>query len=212
MTTIYEESSSTISGGAPRAPLTLLEGGPLSGKTGAALSFLKDALVRDEPCCLVTSDPPLHAIGSFRRVLSFDATPAVRTGRLTILRYGRCFADKLRTHGTPSRALDEIGCVVTSRGVRRLAIDTVEPLLAACPPEDAKSYISELCSGLRSFGGGVLLVSLSIPNDDFCLSRAVLVASVDRALRIESVQKGGPILVESPAKLPARLGLVGADR
>lgn len=211
MTTIYEESWSTISGEAPQPQLTLLEGGPLSGKTSAALSFVKDALVREEACCLVTTDPPEHSIAILERVLRFDPTSALQDERLTIARYGRCFADKLRARGSPAHALDEICRLVEKRGIERLAIDTVEPLLAACPPEDAKSFIGDLCSGLRSLGGATLLVSLSIPNDDFCLSRAVLAAKVDRALRLESVQKGGLVLVESSAHLPARLGLVGAD-
>ena len=115
-------------GGVFPGRLHLMTGGPGAGKTTACLRFLHAGLRGGEPVGLITLDR-LTDLASHARSTGMDLEPALRTGRLLLLRFRTEFARLLECAASPGQVIDELRRLIVEIQPMRLVVDPLTPFL-----------------------------------------------------------------------------------
>jgi KaiC/GvpD/RAD55 family RecA-like ATPase len=116
-------------GGVSRGRLHLLTGGPGTGKSTACLQFLNAGLSNGEPVALLTLDRLTDLI-SHSRSIGLELEPALRAGRLLLLRFREEFGRVLDWTGLPDQVMEDLRRSITEIRPTRLVIDPLTPFLA----------------------------------------------------------------------------------
>ncbi len=119
-------------GGLPRGRPTLVCGGPGSGKTLLALTFLVNGAVHfDEPGVLMTFEENADEMASDVASLGFDLPELIRTNKLAIdyVRIERSEIEETGEYDLEGLFV-RLDYAVTSIGAKRVVLDTIEALFA----------------------------------------------------------------------------------
>jgi len=119
-------------GGLPRGRPTLICGGPGSGKTLMALTFLANgALFFDEPGVLMTFEENAEEIGSDVASLGFDTQELVKANKLAIdyVRVERSEIEETGEYDLEGLFV-RLDYAIRSVGAKRVVLDTIESLFA----------------------------------------------------------------------------------
>src|SRR5688500_16603159 len=119
-------------GGLPKGRPTLVCGGPGSGKTLLALTFLVNGATRfDEPGVLLTFEESAEEMASDVASLGFDLPQLIATGKLAV-DYVR--VDRSEIEETGEYDLEglfvRLGHAIRAVGAKRVVLDTIESLFA----------------------------------------------------------------------------------
>jgi KaiC/GvpD/RAD55 family RecA-like ATPase len=108
----------------------VLSGAPGTGKSLACLEFLHEGLERGESVAMLTHDDPgdLLAQGEY---LGIDLEAALREERFVLLRYQLDFASRFGRTPQPSIAFAELRRLLGGCTPRRIAIDSIAPIVDA---------------------------------------------------------------------------------
>jgi hypothetical protein len=129
-----------VLGGALPGRIHFVAGSAGTGKTSAALHFLRSGIERRHRCILVTSDRvgDLLAHADF---LGLDLRRWVRARRLTLLRYRPSFASRVSVLAAPHEIVAELcthaGMSDDANAPVRIVIDSLAPFLTAGHPSPA---------------------------------------------------------------------------
>jgi circadian clock protein KaiC len=124
-------------GGLPTGRPTLVCGGPGSGKTLLALTFLVNGIVQfDEPGVLMTFEENLEEIASDVMSLGFDLTKLIAEGKLAVdyVRVERAEIEETGEYDLEGLFV-RLGYAIQSVGARRVVLDTIESLFAGLADE-----------------------------------------------------------------------------
>jgi KaiC/GvpD/RAD55 family RecA-like ATPase len=183
----------------------LLTGGPGAGKSAACLQFLDAGLRRGEPVGLVTldrlSDLAAHALST-----GLDLEPALRSGRLLLIRFRVGFTRLLDCAGLPSLVIDDLRRLIAEVRPVRLAIDPLTPFLTDGSASGA--VLSALAQFLDELGVTAIVTyprSVSDGSDarlDPVVQRAVAILHLTRGSgkvsRMHVVQARGQVVPAFP--------------
>ena len=171
-------------GGCFPGRLHLLTGGPGAGKSTACLQFLDAGLRRGEPVGLVTLDR-LSDLAAHARSTGLDLEPALRSGRLLLLRFRVGFTHVLECAGSPGLVVDDLRRLIAEVRPVRLAIDPLTPFLS-----DSSASGSAL-AGLAEFLDELGVTAIvTYPRDVSDGSDARLDTIVQRAAAILHLTRG----------------------
>jgi KaiC/GvpD/RAD55 family RecA-like ATPase len=115
-------------GGVFPGRLHMLTGGPGTGKTTAGLHFLHTGLRKGDAVGLLTLDR-LSDLASHARSIGLDLEPALRAGRLVLLRFRLEFTSLLPS-AVPARVIDDLRRLIGVFQPARLVVDPLTPFLA----------------------------------------------------------------------------------
>jgi KaiC/GvpD/RAD55 family RecA-like ATPase len=119
-----ERLSGPVSGG-----LHAVIGGPGTGKTVAALQFLREGIRAGGRVAMLTQARPADVI-DLAQSIGIDLTEHLRVGRWLLLGYRSGFRERYRRSIEPGEVLEELAAFVRDEGVPdRLVIDTCGPLV-----------------------------------------------------------------------------------
>ena len=108
----------------------VLSGAPGTGKSIACLEFLNAGLERGEQVALLTHDDPADLF-SQAEYLGIELDAALRDGRFALLRYQLDFASRFGRAPQPSIAFAELRELLGGCAPRRIAIDSIAPIVDA---------------------------------------------------------------------------------
>jgi KaiC/GvpD/RAD55 family RecA-like ATPase len=203
-------------GGVFPGRLHLLTGGPGTGKSTACLQFLHAGLRRGEPVGLVTLDR-LIDLASHAHSIGLDLEPALRKGRLLLLRFRAEFPRILDCAGLPAVVIDDLRRLIAETRPLRLVVDPLTPFLAEGSASGAA--LAALAQFLDELGVTTLV---TYPRDVSDSHDARLDPIVQRAVAIIHLVRGGGInrmqivqtrasVAPGIARLSSRPGLVTVD-
>ena len=172
-------------GGVSAGRLHLLMGGPGTGKSTACLQFLLAGLRRGEPAALVTLDG-LSDLASHARSTGLNVESALRTGRLSLLRFRAEFTRLLDCAGTPDPVTDDLRRLIGDVRHGRLVIDPLTPFLA--DGSASGSALSALAEWIEELG---VTAFVTYPRDVSNGCDARLDPIVQRAATIVHLARGG---------------------
>lgn len=138
--------------GPPAGQLTVVLGGPRTGKTVFAFGALAGALRRGESVCYVTADEPARVVAGCAEHLALDLRPALRDRQLTLLAYGPSFHSKLGAVRDVRPALAELDVAARARGARTLILDSADPLSSIGEGARARALTRGALDCLRQMG------------------------------------------------------------
>src|SRR5262249_18021240 len=142
--------------------LSLVTGGPETGKTCLALGVAAAALARGDSTCWVTEASAREVVEAAAWLVGLDLSVYVRCQRLTVLRFGTGFERAVRIDGRePFRILARH---FGERQVRTVIFDTLRPLFAGTELGQAWEFAHGLITHLR--GLGVMCVCTAAPSND----------------------------------------------
>jgi circadian clock protein KaiC len=124
-------------GGLPTGRPTLVCGGPGSGKTLLALTFLVNGAVQfDEPGVLMTFEENAEEIASDVASLGFDLTKLIAEGKLAVdyVRVERAEIEETGEYDLEGLFV-RLGYAIQSVGAKRVVLDTIESLFAGLADE-----------------------------------------------------------------------------
>jgi circadian clock protein KaiC len=124
-------------GGLPTGRPTLVCGGPGSGKTLLALTFLVNGAVQfDEPGVLMTFEENAEEIASDVASLGFDLKKLVAEGKLSLdyVRVERAEIEETGEYDLEGLFV-RLGYAIQSVGAKRVVLDTIESLFAGLADE-----------------------------------------------------------------------------
>jgi KaiC/GvpD/RAD55 family RecA-like ATPase len=147
-------------GGLPAGRPTLVCGGPGSGKTLLALTFLVNGATRfDEPGVLMTFEENADEIASDVASLGFDLPKLIAAGRLAVdyVRVERAEIEETGEYDLEGLFV-RLGYAIDSIGAKRVVLDTVESLFAGLK-DDAilRSELRRLFRWLKDKGVTALI-------------------------------------------------------
>lgn len=99
-----------------------------SGKTTLGLQFLRQGLLQDE-CCLLLSTRPVNNLDIQAAMLGLSLDSHINAGRLTLLEYSGG-DDKGGYEMLPPEGFNQLREIINHNMVQRILIDTVVPLVA----------------------------------------------------------------------------------
>jgi len=155
-----------VLGGALPGRIHSIAGPPGSGKTSAALHFLRSGIEHRHRCVLVTSGR-VGDLVSHADFLGLDLRRYIRARRLTLLRYGSGFSRRVATSAAPAEVVRELGvhagCATLGDDTRssqeqapvRIVVDSLAPFLASGHPSEAP--LAALADWLDDSGATVVL-------------------------------------------------------
>ncbi len=115
--------------------MLLMSGGPGTGKSTAALQFIREGLRRGESAAMLTADRT-GDVRSHAAFLDVDLETPLRTGHLVLLRYRASFAALLRHAAVPEQMLDDLRRLLLPIRPTRVVVDSVLPLLSSSARSD----------------------------------------------------------------------------
>ena len=124
-------------GGLPTGRPTLVCGGPGSGKTLLALTFLVNGVVQfDEPGVLMTFEENAEEIAGDVASLGFDLTKLIAEGKLAVdyVRVERAEIEETGEYDLEGLFV-RLGYAIQSVGAKRVVLDTIESLFAGLADE-----------------------------------------------------------------------------
>ncbi len=140
-----ERLSGPVEGG-----LHALVGGPGTGKTIAALQFLREAIRTGGRAALVTQARPEDVIG-LAGSIGIELDEPIRSGRWLLFGYRPGFRERYRRTIEPDEAFEELADFLTRDGVpTRLAIDTCGPLVESRESGNGAELLVDLLGRLGS--------------------------------------------------------------
>ena len=162
-----EGLDSLLFGGFPQGRACLISGEPGTGKTLFCLQFLLEGLRSDEKCAYITIDERPEHIVMDSKALGWDLTPYLERGSLEIMDVTAYFStSKLgETDGINSaQIIEDIMTFVKKRGVTRLAIDPVAPLVFSSQTRlEVVEYIRKLIFCLEDYSACTTLLTSYVP-------------------------------------------------
>ncbi len=133
-------------GGVYRGRPLLITGRQGLGKTAMGLQFLRQGLLQDE-CCLMLSTLPANNLDIYADTLGFSLAAHVNAGRLILLECSNFNGDS-GTGMLPPEGFNQLREIIDSHMIQRVVIDTIVPLVAVNPPTRINEHIY---SFMRSF-------------------------------------------------------------
>ncbi len=128
----------------------VLIGGAGTGKTVAALQFLREGIRQGGRVAMLTQARPEDVI-KLAHSIGIDLTTHLRSGRWSVISYRSGFRDRYRRTIEPEDVFEELEAFVCQEGEPdRLAIDTCSPLMEARGSGNGAELLAETLSGLRS--------------------------------------------------------------
>jgi KaiC/GvpD/RAD55 family RecA-like ATPase len=111
----------------------LLTGGPGSGKSALALHYADAGLRRGESVAMLVSagadDVKAHA-----RYLGMNLEPALRDGRLVLLRFRTDFVQRAAQVVSPEQVVADLESIIAPHRPTRVIIDSLAPFVNGAPP------------------------------------------------------------------------------
>ncbi|UCC71912.1 MAG: hypothetical protein JSV86_16305 [Gemmatimonadota bacterium] len=125
-------------------------GGPGTGKTVAALQFLREGIREGGHVAMLTQARPADVI-DLAHSIGIDLTTHLRSGRWMLLGYQSGFRERYRRSIEPREVFDELAGFVQEVGVPdRLAIDTCGPLVETRESGNGAEMLVDLLGGLET--------------------------------------------------------------
>lgn len=187
------EAVDTLLGGIARDQVTLVRGGPGSGKTCFALSYAAAAIGRGEPTCIITTDEPESIIAFADKYLHFDVHASLRAKLLTVLSFARSFESKVRSMGDIGRPCLELRELFKTRSITSAVFDTFDPVLAATSVGKAKTYINGVIGAVMRLGATCVCTSLASGSDALRLGSQEMASRLPATFDLDS-DSGGRVV------------------
>lgn len=128
----------------------MLVGGAGTGKTVAALQFLREGIRQGGRVAMLTQARPEDVI-ALAHSIGIDLTTHLRSGRWVMIGYRHGIRDRYRRAIEPSDAFEELDSFIRQEDEPdRLAIDTCGPLVEARGTDNGAELLVDLLSRLRS--------------------------------------------------------------
>ena len=141
-------------GGVLAGRMLLMSGGAGTGKSTAALQFVREGLRHGESAAILTADRT-GDVRSHAAFLDVDLETPLRTGRLVLLRYRASFAALLRHAAVPEQMLDDLRRLLLPLRPTRVVVDSVLPLLSSSARSDVT--LGALADLLEEIGATTLM-------------------------------------------------------
>ncbi|UCC84687.1 MAG: hypothetical protein JSW46_07110 [Gemmatimonadota bacterium] len=136
--------------GPVRGGLHALIGGPGTGKTVAALQFLREGIRTGGRVAMLTQARPADVI-DLAQSIGIDLTAHLRAGRCLLLGYQSGFRERYRRSIEPQEVFEELAAFVREEGVPdRLVIDTCGPLVEARQSGNGAEMLVDLLGELET--------------------------------------------------------------
>jgi KaiC/GvpD/RAD55 family RecA-like ATPase/DNA-binding response OmpR family regulator len=140
-----ERLSGPVGGG-----LHAVIGGPGTGKTVAALQFLREGVRAGGRVAMLTQARPADVI-DLARSIGIDLGSHLRSGRWVLLGYQSGFRERYRRSIEPQEVFEELANFVREQGVPdRLVIDTCGPLVEARESGNGAEMLVDLLGELET--------------------------------------------------------------
>lgn len=128
----------------------MLIGGAGTGKTVAALQFLREGIRQGGQVAMLTQARPEDVI-DLAHSIGIDLTTHLRSGRWVLLGYQHGFRDRYRRTIEPKEVFEELDGFLAQAGEPdRLVIDTCGPLVEARGTGNGAELLVDMLAGLRS--------------------------------------------------------------
>ncbi len=154
-------------GGFPKGRACLISGEPGTGKTLFSLQFLLEGLKNGEICTYITIDERPEHIVLDAQALGWDLTPYLDNGSLEIMDVTAYFSSpKIGDYEgiNGAQIIEDIMAILKKRGVTRLAIDPVAPLVfSRNTAVQVVEYIRKLIFSLEDEGVCTTLLTSYVP-------------------------------------------------
>jgi KaiC/GvpD/RAD55 family RecA-like ATPase len=125
-------------------------GGPGTGKTVAALQFLREGIREGGRVAMLTQARPADVIDLAHSV-GIDLTTHLRSGRWQLLGYQSGFRERYRRSIEPAEVFQELSSFIREEGIPdRLVIDTCGPLVEARESGNGAELLIDLLSELET--------------------------------------------------------------
>ncbi|NIR45871.1 MAG: hypothetical protein GWN99_15675 [Gemmatimonadetes bacterium] len=167
--------------GPVRSGTHLLVGGAGTGKTVAALQFLREGIRQGGRVAMLTQARPEDVI-ALAGSIGIDIETHLRSGRWVVAGYQHGFRERYRRTIEPREVFEELDSFISAEGEPdRLAIDTCGPLVESRGTGSGAELLVELLAGLRTMT--LLTFAAESPTAldsafDFISQRAALVLHV----------------------------------
>ena len=139
-----------LGGGLNQGTLTVLAGGPGTGKTLAGLHFLKAGVSRGEPGLLLGFREAESQLLARAASVGFDLGSALKRGQVQVVTYPPVWLD-------PDVIVHDLRNRVEAAAIRRLVIDSADELERSLAPERAADFLAALVAFLRGYPATTLL-------------------------------------------------------
>lgn len=161
-----------LGGGFIQGRTYLIAGETGSGKTILALQFLRDGLLRNEPCVYVSLDERVSNVLVGAETLGWNFWPYVKSGLFYPFEI-RLEAAEVRKYGKESKAFIEAIRKVTRGGpISRIVLDPVSALATGAKEEFyVREYLREVITYLEEVCNATTLLITDIPTGSTRLSR-----------------------------------------
>ncbi len=136
--------------GPVRGGLHAVIGGPGTGKTVAALQFLREGIRGGGRVAMLTQARPADVI-ALAHSIGIDLAAHLRAGRCVLLGYQSGFRERYRRSIEPQEVFEELAAFVRDEGVPdRLVIDTCGPLIEAGESGNGAEMLVDLLGDLET--------------------------------------------------------------
>ena len=161
-----------LGGGFIQGRTYLIAGETGAGKTILALQFLRDGLLRNEPCVYVSLDERVGNVLTGAETLGWNFWPYVKNGLFYPFEI-RLEAAEVRKYGKESKAFIEAIRKVTRGGpISRIVLDPVSALAMGAKEEFyVREYLREVITYLEEVCNATTLLVTDIPTGSNRLSR-----------------------------------------
>lgn len=161
-----------LGGGFIQGRTYLIAGETGAGKTILALQFLREGLLRNEPCVYVSLDERVGNILTGAETLGWNFWPYVKSGLFYPFEI-RLEAAEVRKYGKESKAFIEAIRKVTRGGsISRIVLDPISALAMGAKEEFyVREYLREVITYLEEVCNATTLLITDIPTGSTGLSR-----------------------------------------